>query len=106
MLAAPSSTQFRDAFAATLRESSGVSLGAQKEMSVIGEHRKQSQQRAQQQEQRSAASSYYISGLSEQQGQGSGNIGAHTGRTSAYGGRDYEYSASLAQSARSCTKAP
>jgi hypothetical protein len=80
-----------------------VSLGAQKEMSVIGEHRKQSQQRAQQQEQRSAAS-HYISSHTEQQG--SGAIGAHTGRTSAYGGRDYEYSASLAQSARSCTKAP
>ena len=27
-------------------------------------------------------------------------IGAHTGRTSAYGGRDYEYSANLASTSR------
>merc|ERR1719507_1712277 len=83
----------RDAFAASLRESSGVAVGAQKEMSVIEHHRKQSLQRAQQQEQR-ASTAYSIS--SHREDHSGGAIGAHTGRTSAYGGRDYEYSANLA----------
>jgi len=84
----------RDAFAASLRESTGVAVGAQKEMSVIEHHRKQSLQRAQQQEQR-ASTAYSISSHREDHHSG-GAIGAHTGRTSAYGGRDYEYSANLA----------
>jgi hypothetical protein len=83
----------RDAFAASLRESTGVAVGAQKEMSVIENHRKQSLQRAQQQEQR-ASTAYSISSHKEEHSGGA--IGAHTGRTSAYGGRDYEYSANLA----------
>merc|ERR1719507_2373773 len=83
----------RDAFAASLRESTGVVVGAQKEMSVIEHHRKQSLQRAQQQEQR-ASTAYSIS--SHREDHSGGAIGAHTGRTSAYGGRDYEYSANLA----------
>merc|ERR1719384_1503549 len=85
----------RDAFAASLRESSGVAVGAQKEMSVIEHHRKQSLQRAQQQEQR-ASTAYSISSHREVDHHSGGAIGAHTGRTSAYGGRDYEYSANLA----------
>ena len=85
---------FRDAFASSLRESSGVAVGAQKEMSVIEHHRKQSMQKAQQQEQRGTA--YSISSYHESPGA----IGAHTGRTSAYGGRDYEYSANLASTSR------
>jgi len=68
-------------------------VGAQKEMSVIEHHRKQSLQRAQQQEQR-ASTAYSIS--SHREDHSGGAIGAHTGRTSAYGGRDYEYSANLA----------
>merc|ERR550517_2030853 len=86
----------RDAFAASLRESTGVAVGAQKEMSVIEHHRKQSLQRAQQQEQR-ASTAYSISASNYRDDHHSGGaIGAHTGRTSAYGGRDYEYSANLA----------
>ena len=88
---------FRDAFAASLRESTGVVVGAQKEMSVIEHHRKQSLQRAQQQEQR-ASTAYSIS--SHREDHSGGAIGAHTGRTSAYGGRDYEYSANLATTSR------
>ena len=91
---------FRDAFAASLRESSGVAVGAQKEMSVIENHRKQSLQRAQQQEQR-ASTAYSISASNFRDDHHSGGaIGAHTGRTSAYGGRDYEYSANLASTSR------
>ena len=71
-------------------------MGQQKEMSVIENHRKQSQQRQQLQEQR-AATSYSISSHSQEH---AGAIGAHTGRTSAYGGRDYEYSANLATTSR------
>ena len=90
---------FRDAFAASLRESTGVAVGAQKEMSVIEHHRKQSLQRAQQQEQR-ASTAYSISSHREVDHHSGGAIGAHTGRTSAYGGRDYEYSANLASTSR------
>lgn len=63
-------------------------MGQQKEMSVIEHHRKQSLQKAQQQ----SSTSYSISAHHDQH---CGSIGAHTGRTSAYGGRDYEYSANL-----------
>ena len=82
----------RDAFASSLRESAGVAVGAQKEMSVIEHHRKHSQQQQAARELRST--SYSISSHADQ----GGSVGAHTGRTSAYGGRDYEYSANLANS--------
>ena len=85
----------RDAFASSLRESAGVAVGAQKEMSVIEHHRKHSQQQQAARELRST--SYSISSHAEQ----GGSLGAHTGRTSAYGGRDYEYSANLANSSTS-----
>merc|ERR1712240_404867 len=39
-----------------------------------------------------SSTSYSISAYHDQH---CGSIGAHTGRTSAYGGRDYEYSANL-----------
>merc|ERR1719285_981192 len=72
-----------DKFASSLRESNAASATAvhQKEMSVIEHHRKQSLQKAQ----RSEMSS--IGGVYE--------LNAHTGRTAAYGGRDYEYSSAL-----------
>jgi hypothetical protein len=77
-----------DKFASSLRESSSTSavtsFGQQKEMSVIEHHRKQSLQK-QQQQQRAEISSGW-SGY---------EVAGHTGRTAAYGGRDYEYSSSL-----------
>ena len=74
----------KDKFMSSLRESSGVILGQQKELSVIdSHHRKQSQQR-----QRQDAWDTRATGLVEL---GTG----HTGRTAAHGGRDYEYSASM-----------
>merc|ERR1719412_2618520 len=70
----------RDKFASSLRESKGVILGHQKEMSVIENHRKQSLQRRD----------------SRMTGYSVGEAHGHTGRTAAYGGQDYEYSGSVA----------
>merc|ERR1719300_2087634 len=72
-----------DKFASSLRESSAVAIGNQKEMSVIEHHRKQSLQK-----QRNENWDTRVTGFSVGE--------AHTGRTSAYGGRDYEYSANIA----------
>ena len=71
-----------DKFASTLRESSSAaaSIGQQKEISVIDHHRKQSLQKQ---------------SRNEWSGGGGYELNAHTGRTAAYGGRDYEYSSSL-----------
>jgi len=71
----------RDKFASSLRESSGVNLGSQKEMSVIENHRKQSLQK-----QKLESWDTRVTGYSVGE--------AHTGRTAAHGGRDYQYSAS------------
>ena len=73
----------RDKFASSLRESSGVILGTQKEMSVIENHRKQSLQK-----QKLESWDTRVTGYSVGE--------AHTGRTAAYGGRDYQYSGSTA----------
>ena len=73
----------RDKFASSLRESSGVILGTQKEMSVIENHRKQSLQK-----QKLESWDTRVTGYSVGE--------AHTGRTAAYGGRDYQYSGSSA----------
>jgi hypothetical protein len=76
-----------DKFASSLRESSSsasASYGQQKEMSVIEHHRKQSLQKQAQQQQRVETGGW--SGY---------ELAAHTGRTAAYGGRDYEYSGGL-----------
>ena len=72
-----------DKFASSLRESNAASATAvhQKEMSVIEHHRKQSLQKAQRSEMSSIGGGY--------------ELNAHTGRTAAYGGRDYEYSSAL-----------
>ena len=81
----------KDKFMSSLRESSGVILGQQKELSVIdSHHRKQSQQRQRQ----DTAWDTRATGLVEL---GSG----HTGRTAAHGGRDYEYSASMSRGSAS-----
>ena len=70
-----------DKFASSLRESgASAAIGQQKEISVIEHHRKQSMQK-QSQDYRSSSMGYELSG--------------HTGRTAAYGGRDYEYSSNL-----------
>jgi len=71
----------RDKFASSLRESSGVILGSQKEMSVIENHRKQSLQK-----QKLESWDTRVTGYSVGE--------AHTGRTAAHGGRDYQYSGS------------
>jgi len=75
----------RDKFASSLRESKGVILGQQKEMSVIENHRKQSLQRQKFESWDSRVTGYSV-----------GEAHAHTGRTAAYGGQDYEYSGSVA----------
>ena len=75
----------RDKFASSLRESKGVILGHQKEMSVIENHRKQSLQKQKFESWDTRVTGYSI-----------GEAHAHTGRTAAYGGQDYEYSGSVA----------
>merc|ERR1719500_184152 len=72
-----------DKFASSLRESSAVAIGQQKEMSVIENHRKQSLQKQRNDNWDTRATGFSVGE-------------AHTGRTSAYGGRDYEYSANIA----------
>ena len=69
----------KDTFASSLRESSATAVVQQKEISVIEHHRKQSLQK--QRNELSVSGGYDLS--------------AHTGRTAAYGGRDYEYSNTL-----------
>merc|ERR1719297_466164 len=71
-----------DKFASSLRESSAVAIGQQKEMSVIEHHRKQSLQKQRNENWDTRATGFSVGE-------------AHTGRTSAYGGRDYEYSSSI-----------
>merc|ERR1719295_782798 len=73
----------KDKFVSSLRESNGMILGQQKEMSVIDHHRKQSLQKQQRETWDTRATGYSVGE-------------AHTGRTAAYGGRDYEYSGSSA----------
>ena len=69
-----------DKFASSLRETSASAIGQQKEMSVIEHHRKQSLQKQR----------------NDYSGGGAGyELNAHTGRTAAFGGRDYEYSTTL-----------
>merc|ERR1719219_899536 len=75
----------RDKFASSLRESKGVILGQQKEMSVIENHRKQSLQKQKFESWDTRVTGYSV-----------GEAHAHTGRTAAYGGQDYEYSGSVA----------
>ena len=77
----------RDKFASSLRETKGVILGHQKEMSVIENHRKQSLQKAKFDSFDSRVTGYSV-----------GESQAHTGRTAAYGGQDYEYAGSASQS--------
>merc|ERR1719412_2179732 len=74
-----------DKFASSLRESKGVILGHQKEMSVIENHRKQSLQKQKFESWDTRVTGYSV-----------GEAHAHTGRTAAYGGQDYEYSGSVA----------
>ena len=82
-----------DKFASSLRESSSQAVGQQKEISVIEHHRKQSLQKQR--------NEYSGGGWGGGWGGGEGGRGggvelvAHTGRTAAYGGRDYEYSSGL-----------
>ena len=78
----------KDKFVSSLRESSGVAVGQQKEMSVIDHHRKQSLQKQQRENWDTRVTGYSVGE-------------AHTGRTAAYGGRDYEYSSSIAAASRS-----
>ena len=80
-----------DKFASSLRESSAVAIGQQKEMSVIENHRKQSLQKQRNDNWDTRATGFSVGE-------------AHTGRTSAYGGRDYEYSANIASRGASSTK--
>mgnify|MGYP001325505901 FL=1 len=69
----------KDAFASSLRESStSAAVGQHKEISVIEHHRKQSLQKQ-----------------SRNEWSGGQELNAHTGRTAAYGGRDYEFSSNL-----------
>merc|ERR1712064_1728 len=82
----------KDKFVSSLRESSGVAVGQQKEMSVIDHHRKQSLQKQQRETWDTRATGYSVGE-------------AHTGRTAAYGGRDYEYSSSIAAASRSASGA-
>merc|ERR1719219_3155587 len=77
----------RDKFVSSLRESKGVILGHQKEMSVIENHRKQSLQKQK-----------YDSWDTRVTGYSVGEAHGYTGRTAAYGGQDYEYSGSVAAS--------
>ena len=77
----------RDKFASSLRESKGVILGQQKEMSVIENHRKQSLQKQKYESWDTRVTGYSV-----------GESHGHTGRTAAYGGQDYEYSGSVAAS--------
>ena len=72
-----------DKFASSLRESSAVAIGQQREVSVIDNHRKQSLQKQRNDNWDTRATGFSVGE-------------AHTGRTSAYGGRDYEYSANIA----------
>lgn len=81
-----------DKFASSLRESSAVAIGQQKEMSVIENHRKQSLQKQRNDNWDTRATGFSAVGE------------AHTGRTSAYGGRDYEYSANIASRGTSNSK--
>lgn len=80
-----------DKFASSLRESSTVAIGQQKEMSVIENHRKQSLQKQRNDNWDTRATGFSVGE-------------AHTGRTSAYGGRDYEYSANIASRGTSSSK--
>ena len=75
----------RDKFASSLRESKGVILGQQKEMSVIENHRKQSLQKQKYESWDTRVTGYSV-----------GESHGHTGRTAAYGGQDYEYSSRAA----------
>ena len=79
----------RDKFASSLRESKGVILGHQKEMSVIENHRKQSLQKQKYESWDTRVTGYSV-----------GEAQAHTGRTAAYGGQDYEYSGSAIAASR------
>ena len=79
----------KDKFLSSLRESNGLNIGAQKEMSVIDQHRKQSLQRQRLTESWDTRATGFSVGE------------AHTGRTAAYGGRDYESSRLVSASARS-----
>ena len=78
-----------DKFASSLRESSAnASQHQQKEISVIEHHRKQSLQKQQRSDWGAASSSAGY------------DLNAHTGRTAAYGGRDYEQAAALVGAGR------
>lgn len=80
-----------DKFASSLRESSASASQQhqQKEISVIEHHRKQSLQKQQRSDWGAASSS--SAGY---------ELNAHTGRTAAYGGRDFEQTAALAGAGR------
>ena len=80
----------KDKFMSSLRESNGVIMGQQKEMSVIDHHRKQSLQKQQRESYDTRVTGYSVGE-------------AHTGRTAAYGGRDYEYSTSMASASRAAS---
>ena len=82
----------KDKFVSSLRESNGMILGQQKEMSVIDHHRKQSLQKQQRETWDTRATGYAVGE-------------AHTGRTAAYGGRDYEYSSNMMTQSRSASSA-
>ena len=84
----------KDKFVSSLRESNGVNIAQQKEMSVIDYHRKQSLQNQKRETWDTRTTGYSVGE-------------AHTGRTAAYGGRDYEYSSSMAaaQSSRGSSAA-
>ena len=77
----------KDKFVSSLRESSGLNIGAQKEMSVIEQHRKSSLQKQRMAESWDTRATGFSVGE------------AHTGRTAAYGGRDYESSRMISASA-------
>merc|ERR1719219_3318931 len=83
----------RDKFVSSLRESKGVILGHQKEMSVIENHRKQSLQKQK-----------YDSWDTRVTGYSVGEAHGHTGRTAAYGGQDYEYSGSASVASRAANQ--
>ena len=78
----------KDKFVSSLRESSGLNIGAQKEMSVIEQHRKSSLQKQRMTESWDTRATGF-------------SVEAHTGRTAAYGGRDYESSRMVSSSAKS-----
>ena len=77
----------KDKFVSSLRESSGLNIGAQKEMSVIEQHRKSSLQKQRMTESWDTRATGFSVGE------------AHTGRTAAYGGRDHESSRMVSTSA-------